>query len=148
MLTMKKMLAAALCICMLLSVCTLASAANLLKLDQTVTTVMEGASVTLVLRREGAPAEGDVTWKSSNPKAATVDENGVVPFKDDGRLRVASAEPQTMTLGDLFDRAQNPVAEKAATPAQLRLVSSGKTVAYGRLDNLASQPAFIVEALP
>ena len=77
-----------------------------------------------------------------------VDENGVVPFKDDGRLRVASAEPQTMTLGELFDRAQSPVAEKAASPAQIRLVASGRAVAYGRLDNLASQPAFIVEAMP
>lgn len=76
-----------------------------------------------------------------------VDENGVLPFKDDGRLRVVGAEARTLTLGELFDRAQNPVAEKSAAPAQLRLVASGKTAAQGRLEQLASHPAFIVESL-
>lgn len=77
-----------------------------------------------------------------------VDENGVAPFKDDGRLRIVDAESRTMTLGELFDRAQSPVAEKSASPAQLKLVSSGRTLATGRLEKLASQPAFIVESLP
>ena len=76
-----------------------------------------------------------------------VDENGVLPFKDDGRLRVVGAEARTLTLGELFDRAQNPVAEKSAAPAQLRLVASGKTAAQGRLEQLASHPAFVVESL-
>ena len=76
-----------------------------------------------------------------------VDENGVLSFKDDGRLRVVGAEARTLTLGELFDRAQNPVAEKSAAPAQLRLVASGKTAAQGRLEQLASHPAFIVESL-
>ena len=74
-----------------------------------------------------------------------VDENGVAPFKDDGRFRVVGAELREITLGELFDRAQEPVAEKAANPAQLRLVSSGKTVASGRLEHLAGQSAFVVE---
>ena len=76
-----------------------------------------------------------------------VDENGVLPFKDDGRLRVVGAEARSMTLGELFDRAQNPAAEKSAAPAQLRLIASGKTAAQGRLERLASHPAFIVESL-
>ena len=76
-----------------------------------------------------------------------VDENGVLPFKDDGRLRVVEAEARTLTLGELFDKAQNPAAEKTAAPAQLRLVASGKTAAQGRLEQLASHPAFIVESL-
>ena len=76
-----------------------------------------------------------------------VDGNGVAPFRDDGRLRVVDAELRDMTLGDLFDRAQTPAAEKPANPAQLRLVASGKTVALGRLGRLASQPAFIVESI-
>ena len=76
-----------------------------------------------------------------------VDENGVLPFKDDGRLRVVGAEARTMSLGELFDRAQNPAAEKSAAPAQLRLVASGRTAAQGRLEQLASHPAFIVESL-
>lgn len=77
-----------------------------------------------------------------------VDGNGVAPFKDDGRLRVVGVESQTMALGELFDRAQNPVAEKPANQAQIRLVASGKAIAHGHIDQLASQPAFIVEALP
>ena len=75
-----------------------------------------------------------------------VDENGVAPFRDDGRLRVVVAEPRDMTLGELFDRAQSPAAEKGAGPAQLRLVASGKTIAHGRLGQLAGQNAFVVEA--
>ena len=76
-----------------------------------------------------------------------VDENGVLPFKDDGRLRVVEAEARTLTLGELFDRAQNPAAEKSEAPTQLRLVAFGKTAAQGRLEQLASHPAFIVESL-
>ena len=76
-----------------------------------------------------------------------VDENGVLPFKDDGRLRVVGVEARAITLGELFDRAQDPVAEKAVEPAQLRLVASGRTAAQGRLEQLASHPAFIVESL-
>ena len=75
-----------------------------------------------------------------------VDENGVAPFRDDGRLRVVVAEPRDMTLGELFDRAQSPAAEKGSGPAQLRLVASGKTIAHGRLGQLAGQNAFVVEA--
>lgn len=76
-----------------------------------------------------------------------VDENGVLPFKDDGRLRVVCVEARTITLGELFDREQNPVAEKTVDTAQLRLVASGKAVAHGHLEQLASHPAFVVEAL-
>ena len=77
-----------------------------------------------------------------------MDENGVAPFKDDGRLRIVDAESRLLTLGELFDRAQIPTAEKPAAPAQLKLVSSGKMLATGRLEQLASQAAFIVEMLP
>ena len=77
-----------------------------------------------------------------------VDENGVAPFKDDGRLRVVDAESHSITLGELFDRAQTPEACKSANPAQLRLVASGKMIASGRLGQLASSPALVVEALP
>lgn len=76
-----------------------------------------------------------------------VDENGVLPFKDDGRLRILVSEPRAITLGELFDRAQSPVAEKSTDSTQLRLVVSGRTVANGCLGQLASQPAFVVESL-
>lgn len=74
-----------------------------------------------------------------------VDENGVAPFKDDGRVRVIDAESHGLTLGELFDRAQNPVAQESAKPAQLRLVSAGKTIAQGSLGQLAGQSVFAVE---
>jgi len=77
-----------------------------------------------------------------------VDGNGVALFKDDGRLRVLSAESRDITLGELFDRAQTPAAEKPANPSQLRLVSAGKTIAHGGLGRIAGQSAFVVEALP
>lgn len=76
-----------------------------------------------------------------------VDENGVAPFSDDGRLRVVDAEPRTISLGELFDRAESPVEEAEAKPSQLRLVSSGKVLADGSLDKLASQSVFVVEAV-
>ena len=78
-----------------------------------------------------------------------IDGNGVVPFVDDGRLRVIDAAPHSITVGDILDRAQNPsAAEGAAAPLQLVLVRSGKTIAAGRLDRLGEQPAFAVETLP
>ena len=76
-----------------------------------------------------------------------VDENGVAPFSDDGRLRVVDAAPRTLSLGELFDLAESPVEEADAKPSQLRLVSSGKTLAEGSLDKLAGQSAFVVEAV-
>ena len=76
-----------------------------------------------------------------------VDENGVSPFKDDGRVRVVDAEPHELTLGELFDRAQSPAALEPAKPAQLRLVSAGKTIAQGSLGQLAGQSVFVVETV-
>ena len=54
----------------------------------------------------------------------------------------------SMTMGELFGRAQSPEASEPAKPAQLRLVASGRTVAQGSLGQLAAMPALIVEALP
>lgn len=69
------------------------------------------------------------------------DETGVSPFAEDSLVRVRSVEPHTITLGELFDGAAD--APPAASP--LRLVVSGKTVAIGRLGNLAEHPALFVE---
>ena len=74
-----------------------------------------------------------------------VDENGVTPFKDDGRVRVIDAESHELTLGELFERAHNPAAQESVKPAQLRLVSAGKTIAQGSLGQLAGQSVFAVE---
>ena len=76
-----------------------------------------------------------------------VDGNGVAPYKDDGMLIVLDAEPRTITLGEVFDHAKSPSAPNAPAPRSLRLESGGNAIAFGRLDSLAGQSAFIIEAL-
>ena len=46
--------------------------------DKTVTELFEGGTLETVLIRSGDAAEGDVSYTTSAPKVATVDENGVV----------------------------------------------------------------------
>ncbi|MBQ6136220.1 MAG: hypothetical protein IJI73_02495 [Kiritimatiellae bacterium] len=77
-----------------------------------------------------------------------VDAAGVAPFSDDGRCRVVAADPVSVTLGELFDAADGKVPDRSGVPAGggLRLLQGGQTIAQGRLDRLADQPAFIVEA--
>ena len=75
-----------------------------------------------------------------------VDESGVSPFADDGRCRVVAAEMRTVSLGELFDAAENPRRVEGEAPGQLRLTQGGKTIAYGRLDRLGEQPAFVIES--
>ena len=77
-----------------------------------------------------------------------VDENGVAPCKDDGLLLVLDAEPRTITLGEVLDHAKSPSAPETPQPHALRLESSGRTIAQGRLDRIADQSAFFVEAIP
>lgn len=80
-----------------------------------------------------------------------VDGTGVSPFIDDGRCRVVAAEPQAMTLGELFDAADGNQSEVESAGGeaglQLSLLKSGKLLASGRLDRLGEHPAFIVESL-
>lgn len=90
------------------------------------------------------PEVGSMSPKFIVDNRFVVDETGVSPFRDDGRLRVLDAEPRTVTLGYLFDHAQSPAAPEAPTPAQLRLVASGKTIATGNLATLAGQSVFAI----
>jgi len=74
--------------------------------------------------------------------------DGVLRFSGDGLFRVRAAEPGTMTLGELFDAAEKPfVPPSPAHGLQLRLVKDGRRIASGRLDRLADQFAFMVEAI-
>ena len=78
-----------------------------------------------------------------------MDGGGVTPFKPDGRCSVLAAEPRTVTLGELFDAADesaNVESQAVAIGAQLRLVQGGNAIATGRLDKLGDHPAFIVES--
>ncbi len=54
------------------------AATGTFRLDKSVTKIFEEEQLQLTLERTGDPAEAEVTWKSSNPKVATVDENGLV----------------------------------------------------------------------
>jgi hypothetical protein len=92
------------------------------------------------------PEIGSVAPRLVVDRRFVVDETGVSPFADDGRCRVVAAEPRTVSLGDLFDAAENPHPVEGEAPSQLRLTQGGKTIARGRLDRLGEQPAFIVES--
>ena len=67
-------------LCLLLAVCCAhpALADDTFAFDKTVTELFEGETLQTVLIREGAYAEGEVTYTTSSPKVATVDANGVV----------------------------------------------------------------------
>lgn len=78
----------------------------------------------------------------------TVDTNGVLPYAEDALVRVRAAAGRTMPLGELFDASEEPPVQPAAEPGlQLCLVKGGRLVASGRLDRLADQFAFVVEAV-
>ena len=93
-----------------------------------------------------APEVGSVPPRLVVDGRFVVDESGVAPFADDGRCRVVAAEMRNVSLGELFDAAENPRRVEGEAPGQLRLTQGGKTVAYGRLDRLGEQPAFVVES--
>ena len=66
------------------------AAGNIFKIDQSVKNVFEGETLQLALQIEGAPAEGTITWKSGNERAATVDENGVVTGVSKGQATIVA----------------------------------------------------------
>ena len=90
-------------------VCTCAVCAaegNALKFDRNVNVVFEGETLQTVLTREGEAAEGELTYASSNTKAATVDENGVVTGVAKGSTTITA----TVVNGSKTFRAQLSVA--------------------------------------
>ena len=75
--------------------------------------------------------------------------SGVVPWVDDGSLRVVRSEPLSVKVGELMDASDGG---RAAEPAPsdemaLKLMRFDKTVATGRFGKLASQNAFLVDAV-
>ena len=66
--------------------------------DTGVDAISEGATLQTVLNREGEAAAGEVTYTSSDPRTATVDENGLVTAVKKGRVvitAVVKAEKKT-----------------------------------------------------
>ena len=76
-----------------------------------------------------------------------LDANGVAPYAEDALVHVRAAEIRPVSLGEVFDAVETPIARPAAAiEAQLRLARNGRKVAEGRLDRLGDQFAFVVEA--
>ena len=92
------------------------------------------------------PEVGSVSPRLVVDGRFVVDESGVSSFADDSRCRVVAAETCTVSLGELFDAADSPRRVEGEVHGQLRLMQVGRTVAYGRLDRIGEQPAFIVES--
>ena len=64
---------------------------NVMKFDTTVSRVFEGETLQTVLIREGAPAEGEVTYEASNRKVAEVDSRGVVTGLNKGQTTITAS---------------------------------------------------------
>lgn len=78
--------------------CTAMAAGDSIAFDTSVSAVNEGATLQTTLIREGEAAAGDVTYTSSDPKTATVDENGLITAIKKGRAvitAVVKAEKKT-----------------------------------------------------
>ena len=64
---------------------------NTMKFDKTINMVFEGETLQTVLIREGDPAEGELTFESSNQKIATVDDQGVVTGLSKGQTTITAS---------------------------------------------------------
>ena len=124
--------------------------------DETLAAVTELAAFALPAADRAALSVGDALLLPEVGAVAprlivdgrfVVDENGVSLYKDDGMMIVLDAEQHSVTLGEVLDYANSPSAPKVPASHSLRLEDAGRTIAFGRLDNLAGQKAFIVESL-
>ncbi len=80
----------------------------------------------------------------------SLSDNGIAPWKDDGMLRICSAESAQISVGALLDAAEGNVPEKTPAPLEnmsLKLVRMGKTLAVGKFNKIAAQSAFIAETI-
>ena len=91
------------------------------------------------------PEMGSVPTRIVVDGRFVLDENGVSRYNAGELVYVVDATPREITLGELFDAAESPHAMEAKRADALRLVGKGRTLAVGRLDKLADQPALIVE---
>ena len=88
---MKRIPALLLALVLLMMSIPVSAEGNTMKFDKTVNQVFEGETLQTVLIREGEPAEGEVTYESSNPKIATVDEHGVVSGVSKGQVTISAS---------------------------------------------------------
>lgn len=94
------------------------------------------------------PEIGSVEPKLVVDRRFVADGGGVSQYAEDSFVHIRAAESGSITFGELFDATTSPVGRPAAeNGAQLRLFLNGTSVARGRLDRIADQVAFIVEAM-
>ncbi len=75
-------------------------------------------------------------------------ESGISAWKDEGMLRVCSAETSPIASGTLLDAGSGSSPARQETPAentQLKLIRMGKTLATGHLCKIGDQHAFVAE---
>ncbi|MBR3493919.1 MAG: Ig-like domain-containing protein [Clostridia bacterium] len=87
---MKRILIPLLLLTMLFVSLSAAAEGNTMAFDRKVNTVFEGETLQTVLNRSGSPAQGEVTYVSSNQKVATVDEAGVVTGVSKGQATITA----------------------------------------------------------
>lgn len=91
---MKKILLPLLVLALLCVGFTAGAEGNQLLFDKTVNLLFEGETLQTVLTREGEPAEGELTYTSSNTKVATIDENGVITGLTKGTTTITATVKQ------------------------------------------------------
>ena len=92
-----------------------------LAFDAGVNLVFEGETLQTVLTREGAPAEGEVIYASSDSKIATVNEGGLVTGLKKGKVTItASVRTEKKTFkAQLKLTVARPVTSIKVTPGKL-----------------------------
>ncbi len=76
-----------------------------------------------------------------------LDESGVAQYAADDLVKVRDAEARDITLGEVLDAVETPHSSPSVPPAGIRLVKGDRTIAFGRLDTLGDQNAFLVETV-
>ncbi len=130
----------------LVLVCGMSGAAlaeNRFHFDKTVNTVFEGETLQLVLVREGDCAEdGELTFKSSAKKVATVDENGMVQGLAKGTTTITATlkgEKRTWTA-QLSVTVARRVESIQVTNTNLKIYDSWDPIVAGALNPNFADP--------
>ena len=138
-------------IVLLLCCCTsTALAENKFYFDRTVNTVFENEDLQLILYREGDCAlDGELTFKSSAKKVATVDENGVVTGLAKGQTTITATlkgEKRTWTA-QLTVTVARRVETIEVTGAKVQVYDAWDPIVAGALDPSFPQPELPVMLL-
>lgn len=94
------------------------------------------------------PEIGTLKPRAVIEKRLIVSGNGVETWNDANLPRVCSVSDTEMPVGDILDIAEGSVSALPPPPqenAPLKLVRSGKALAYGHLGRVGNQFAFVIE---